>query len=144
MSTNRPGRKLFDRVKHKAKELRKTQTKVEQVLWARLRNRGLHGLKFRRQHPIGPYIADFYCAQHRLVVELDGGVHLVQAAYDAQRTAYLAARGCRVLRVTNEAVENDVERVLDMIATAWDTRPLLREIRMTLCKPTVDGLHSLL
>ena len=75
-------------------------------------------LKFHRQHPIGPYIVDFYCAQHKLAVELDGGVHLVRAAYDAQRTAFLAAQGIRLLRVNNELVENDVEMVLDRIATA--------------------------
>ena len=74
-------------------------------------------LKFHRQHPIGPYIVDFYCAQHKLAVELDGGVHLVRAAYDAQRTAFLAAQGIRLLRVNNELVENDVEMVLDRIAT---------------------------
>jgi very-short-patch-repair endonuclease len=118
MSTNRPGRKLFDRVKHRAKELRKTQTKVEQVLWARLRNRGLHGLKFRRQHPIGPYIADFYCAEHRLIVEVDGGIHNAQQEPDKLRGEQLAAHGYRVVRFTNAEVETSLQAVLERIAAA--------------------------
>ena len=111
-------RKQYPQVKTRAKELRKTPTPTEQILWAYLRNRKLCGLKFRRQHPIGPYIVDFYYAQHKLAVELDGGVHLNQAAYDLERTAYLAERGIQVLRVKNEIVEDDVEKVMDRIASA--------------------------
>jgi very-short-patch-repair endonuclease len=91
------------------------QTPVEQILWNKLRNRGLIGLKFRRQHPIGTYITDFYCAQHRLVIELDGEIHLGQIEQDAERTAQLEAHGYRVLRVWNEEVETDLEGVLRKI-----------------------------
>jgi very-short-patch-repair endonuclease len=69
----------------------------------------LIGLKFRRQQPIGPYIADFYCAQHRLVIELDGGVHRWQIDQDTERTTKLEAHGYRVLQVWNEEVETDLE-----------------------------------
>ena len=125
MATARQARKHWDKVKIRAKELRKAQTPAEQALWGRLRNRGLLGLKFRRQHPIGPYIADFYCAQHRLVVELDGGVHRNQEEQDAGRTAQLAAYGYHVLRVQNEEVEIDLEGVLRKIALACGITALL-------------------
>jgi very-short-patch-repair endonuclease len=78
----------------------------------------LCGLKFRRQHPIGPYIVDFYCAQHKLVVELNGSAHLQQTEYDAERTAYLTSCDLQVIRVRNEEVENDLERILCKIAEA--------------------------
>jgi len=82
----------------------------------------LCGLKFRRQHPIGPYIVDFYCAQHKLVVELDGSVHLQQMEYDAERTPFLNSRGLQVIRIQNEEVENDLERILCKIAEACGKR----------------------
>ena len=113
-----PDRKSYSQVKLRAKEHRKTPTPAEQIMWAHLRSRKLCGLKFRSHRPIGPYIADFYGAQHKLVVELDGGVHLNQAAYDLDRTAYLAGRGIQVLRVRNEMVENDMEKVMERIASA--------------------------
>jgi very-short-patch-repair endonuclease len=112
----------LDRVKQRAKELRKAPTTAEQILWASLRSRKLHGLKFRRQHPIGPYIVDFYCAQHKLVVELDGSVHLQQTEYDAERTAFLNSRGLQVIRIQNEEVENDLEKILGKIAEACGER----------------------
>ncbi len=90
-------------------------TPAETLLWERLRNRRLHGLKFRRQHPLGPFIADFYCAAARLVVEVDGGIHLEQQEQDAQRDAVLRAQGYRTLRVTNQAVLDDIEQVLHTI-----------------------------
>lgn len=108
----------LDRVKQRAKELRKIPTTAEQILWSSLRSRKLCGLKFKRQHPIGPCIADFYCAQHGLVVELDGSIHRQQVEYDAERTAYLTSCGLQVIRVQNEEVENDLERVLGKIAVA--------------------------
>jgi len=105
-------------VRQRARELRKNQTPAEQMLWRQLRNRRLCGLKFRRQHPIGSYIVDFYCAQHKLVVELDGGIHQQQADYDAEGTAYVAARDCQVIRFQNEAVLTDGSSVLTQIAAA--------------------------
>ena len=125
MSPTQPSRKHWDKVKQRAKELRKTQTPAEKILWSRLRNRGLCGLKFRRQHPVGPFIADFYCAQHRLVVELDGEVHLGLAEQDASRTTQLTAYGYQVLRVWNEEVEANPDQVLEKIAAACGVSALL-------------------
>ena len=125
MASSRTAHKDWDQAALRAKELRKAQTPAEQALWARLRNRGLGGLKFRRQHPIGPLIADFYCAQHRLVIEVDGGVHAGQKEQDAQRTAQLTAYGYRVLRVSNQAVETNLEEVLHKIAAACGLPALL-------------------
>jgi len=81
-----------------ARGLRRRQTDSERVLWWQLRDRQLHHAKFRRQHPIGPYIVDFCCLAHRLVVELDGGHHAAQIQADERRTAFLRQRGYRVLR----------------------------------------------
>lgn len=85
------------------RELRVHATDAERLLWRVLRMRLLVGLKFRRQHSVGPYIIDFYCADRQLAVELDGGQHFTVEGldYDRRRTAYLAARGIRVLRFTN-------------------------------------------
>ncbi|MBD2424671.1 endonuclease domain-containing protein [Phormidium sp. FACHB-1136] len=96
------------------RELRKEQTSAEGLLWAALRNRQLEGLKFRRQHPLGRYIADFYCAERRLVIELDGAVHDLpdQQEYDRIREDIIRAQNLTVLRFRNEAVETDLEGVL--------------------------------
>jgi very-short-patch-repair endonuclease len=91
-------------------------TPAESVLWQALRDRRLRGLRFRRQHPLGPFIVDFCCPQCRLIVELDGDVHESQAEYDAARTEQLAAYGYRVIRFRNEAVLNDLSTVLKQIA----------------------------
>jgi len=88
------------------------------VLWARLRGNQLHGLKFRRQVPIGPYVADFFCHELRLVLELDGSVHeeKAQIAHDTNRDANLNALGYRVLRFTNQQIAEDLDAVLESIA----------------------------
>ena len=101
-----------------ARKLRQQQTRAEELLWMCLRNRMLNGLKFRRQHPLGRYIADFYCAEKRLVIELDGSVHHHpdQQAYDQIRQQEIEARGLIVLRLRNEQVESDLEQTLDLIA----------------------------
>ena len=104
------------RIQERARELRRDMTPAERVLWGRLRNRQLEGLKFRRQHPLGRFIVDFCCAQHRLIVEVDGGVHRNQREYDEARTQVLQAYGYRVLRFSNEAVLGDVDAVLEVIA----------------------------
>jgi very-short-patch-repair endonuclease len=102
---------------HIARELRRSQTPAEALLWERLRNRKLAGLKFKRQHRIGRFIVDFYCRELRLVVELEGGIHdrTDQRTYDEMRFEELKARGLRVLRIRNEEVLNDVEGVLRKI-----------------------------
>lgn len=102
-------------IQAKAKELCFNQTAAEQLLWTHLRNRQLNNLKFRRQHPIGFYIADYYCAEVKLVVEIDGDTHLDQAEYDQKRTHWLEEQGLRVMRFTNEVVLDTPEAVLELI-----------------------------
>lgn len=96
-----------------ARDLRKKLTEAEVVLWTFLRGRKLNGFKFRRQHPIGSYVADFACLSARLVVEVDGATHWTPAEleHDARRTAYLQSRGWRVLRVTNLDVFENMDGV---------------------------------
>lgn len=103
-----------------ARQLRQEPTSAEVKLWAALRGRRLAGLKFRRQHPYERFVLDFFCVEHQLVVELDGGVHAepTQAARDAERTEFLQSRGIRVLRFKNETVENEIEAVLKQIEEA--------------------------
>ena len=98
-----------------ARGLRKAQTDAEASLWWRLRDRRMAGVKFRRQHAIGPYVVDFACPERMLVVELDGGQHVEQARYDADRTAWLRSRGYDVLRYWNDDVLADLDSVLESI-----------------------------
>jgi very-short-patch-repair endonuclease len=97
--------------------LRKRQTPAEQILWNALRNRAVNGHKFRRQHPLGRYILDFYCAKLRLALEVDGRHHFCpqRRAYDAVRTRFLAGCGIRVLRIRNVQVETNLPAVLETI-----------------------------
>ncbi len=103
-----------------AKRLRKTQTDAERRLWARLGAKRLAGVKFRRQQPIGPYIADFVCFEHGLIVELDGGHHQSseQLAHDKKRTAWLESQGFRVLRFWDNEVLSNTEGVLEKLYEA--------------------------
>ena len=98
-------------------ELRANMTDAERRLWAALRGRRLRGFKFRRQHRLGPFIADFVCIEHRLVIEADGGQHADNAA-DDRRTAWLQARGWRVLRFWNNDVLTNTEGVQESILQA--------------------------
>jgi very-short-patch-repair endonuclease len=100
-----------------ARRLRRAQTDAERTLWFRLRDRRLAGLKFRRQMPIGSYIADFCCEHARLIIELDGGQHADRNAQDMKRTADLAAYGYLVLRFWNNDVINNIDGVLETILT---------------------------
>ena len=99
-----------------ARQMRREQTRAEAMLWARVRGGKLLGMRFRRQHAIGRFIVDFYCAQARLVVELDGASHARQKDLDAQRDRFLLGHGERVLRFANERVLRDIEWVLARIA----------------------------
>ncbi len=98
-----------------ARELRGHQTDAEHLLWEVLRAKRFLGLKFRRQHPFGRYILDFYCDELKLAIELDGGQHAEQQAYDAERTRYLGQQGLRVLRYWNNEVLAETEAVLEAI-----------------------------
>jgi very-short-patch-repair endonuclease len=104
------------KTRDRAKRLRREPTDAEAKLWSHLRANQL-GVKFRRQHPIGPFITDFCCPERHLVIELDGAQHLEQTAYDARRSAYLFSRGQRVLRFWDDAVLTSIDAVLEQIKT---------------------------
>jgi very-short-patch-repair endonuclease len=102
-----------------ARKLRHNGTDAERALWFHLRDRRLGGLKFRRQHPIGPYTVDFACVEAGLVVELDGGQHLEARSRDAARTAFLESRGWRVIRLWNhEALTLRIDALQAVLAAA--------------------------
>ncbi|MEA3345439.1 MAG: endonuclease domain-containing protein, partial [Chloroflexota bacterium] len=105
-------------IQERARQLRREMTPAERILWDRLRNRQFLGLKFRRQHPLGRFIADFYCAEHRLVIELDGDIHRDHREYDQVRTEVLQDHGYQVLRFSNDAVLQFPDEVLGTIAAA--------------------------
>lgn len=106
-------------IQERALELRREMTPAERCLWQVLRGNALDGAYFRRQHAVGPFILDFYCAKSKLAVEVDGGHHLQQAAYDAERTRWLESeKSIRVIRFTNEDVTQNLGAVVDMIRTA--------------------------
>jgi very-short-patch-repair endonuclease len=105
-------------IDQRAKELRHNPTPAEALLWARLRGHQLNGYKFRRQHPLGQFIADFCRPACRLIVELDGPIHLRQIQRDQDRTQHFEKFGYRVIRFTNERVEHDLDNVLKEIAAA--------------------------
>lgn len=96
------------------RQLRQRMTDAEQLLWQHLRNRRLAGHKFRRQHPIGPYIVEFVHLQARLIIEADGGQHLASQR-DPQRDAWLQAQGYRVLRFWNHDILQQPDTVLAAI-----------------------------
>lgn len=99
----------------RARALRKRMSPIEQRLWHALRGAQL-GASFRRQHPVGPYVLDFYCARAGLAVELDGDEHANRAHRDSVRTEYLNQRGIHVIRFCNRDVWNNLDGVKEMIA----------------------------
>jgi len=101
-----------------AKELRQQMTPEEKILWQHLRANRLNGLHFRRQQIIDGFIADFYCHTTRLVIEVDGKIHEQQVEYDAERDKVLSARGLRLLRIKNEEMRHELDKVLMRISTA--------------------------
>jgi len=108
-----------ERVIRYAKSMRHDPVANERILRKLLRNRRLEGLKFRRQVPIGRYIADFLCLRHRLVVEADGPTH-EDSLYDIERDAWLRGQGFRLLRFQNATIEWHPQEVLDAILAAVD------------------------
>jgi very-short-patch-repair endonuclease len=106
----------------KAKALRESMTCAEKLLWEKLRNKQLDGLKFRAQHPIDIFIADFYCHQLKLVIEVDGDIHNAQKEYDLGREAEMEAYGIKTIRFTNEQIENGLESVLTRIKSEINVR----------------------
>lgn len=113
-----------DSLKERSIQLRRTMTPAEKTLWERLRAGRLEGIHFRRQQVIDRFIVDFYCHQADLVIEVDGGIHVEQAEYDQERNQQLQARGLRVLRFTN----NEINQQLDVVLT----------IILDACKPGIE------
>jgi type I restriction enzyme, R subunit len=109
----------------RCREMRRAPTPAEKVLWEMVRGRKFEGLKFRRQHQIGPYIVDFYCDELRLAIELDGDHHLAPkvAALDAERTAFIEAAGVYVVRFPNDALLAAPNRILDCLRDLFVRRP---------------------
>jgi len=111
--------RLHPRQAERARRLRQDATFPERLLWSRLRGGQLGGARFRRQHVIGPYIADFYCIRAELVVELDGRSHDERAIrHDGEREEWMRSNGLRVIRFTNDRVLADIDGVVRAIADA--------------------------
>ena len=103
----------------KATVLRNNETDAEKLLWEKLRNNNLGGFKFRRQHPISLYIADFYCHKLKLIIEVDGEYHYTkdQIPKDEERTKILEFNGIRVIRFCNDEILSNIEKALKEIET---------------------------
>lgn len=101
-----------------AKRLRTSQTDAEWAFWYQVRAHRLAGFKFKRQYPIGSYIADFVCLECKLIVELDGNQHLAQRKYDQERDAFLRSKGFRVLRIWNVDMLTNRDGVMEVVFEA--------------------------
>ena len=115
--------RIHPTIRQFARELRQPQTPAESTLWNLLRNRNLK-YKFRRQHPIDCFIIDFYCAEAKLLIEIDGASHLEkeQQEYDQARTEYLEALGHKVIRFTNDDVRYNIHAVVTAIMEEVEKR----------------------
>src|SRR4051812_15010431 len=111
-----------------AKALRANATDAERKLWQLLRSRRLAHIKFRRQVPIGPWIADFVCFEHRLIIEADGSQH-ADSRHDRSRDAYLRSRGFRILRFWNNDILGNPKGVLEKILSEIEESPSPRGLR---------------
>ena len=120
-STTKPA--IDPTARQHACENRHRQSPADAKLWKILSNHNVDGRKFRHQHPVGPYILDFYCHEAKLVVELDGRSHDAQMDYDAARTAWLESQGYRVVRFMNVQVMRDIVSVVEGIRLAWGEEP---------------------
>ncbi len=107
----------FEGLIERARELRQKQTPAEELFWELVRDRRFLGLKFSRQHQLGDYILDFYCAEQKLAIELDGPIHDSRLKKDQKRDAYLTSQGVRVQRISNRALLNDTSATLSSIAS---------------------------
>jgi very-short-patch-repair endonuclease len=113
--TRTGGTKLWTKLKPKARGMRRAPTDAEAYLWDALRNRQVEGARFKRQQPIDRFIVDFYCAEARLVIEVDGPIHDDQREQDTVREGFLNSAGFRILRFTNEQVLESRRAVVDEI-----------------------------
>jgi len=110
----------------RAKELRKNMTPAEKVFWNRVRNKKFQGLKFRRQHPIEYYIADFYCPEKKLVIEIDGKIHdqIDKKEQDKNRDAEIKKYDLKILRFKNKEIINNISQALNIIKVELQIPPL--------------------
>jgi very-short-patch-repair endonuclease len=143
MRPAKPLRTNYRRLEFKrsfARYLRANPSGAERKLWNLLRGKQMAGLRFRRQHPIGPYIADFFCSAAKLIVELDGSQHSADAniAYDAARTRWLEERGYMVLRFDNAEVLKDSAGALERIWLILKERRPLPEPPLAV-RPSLKG-----
>ena len=115
----------------RARALRKQSTEAEKKLWQKLRRKQFHGLRFRRQYPLGPYFGDFVCLPARLVVEVDGATHAErdQAQHDERRTQWPASQNFRVLRFWNSDIFENIDGVVERIDAVMRENPLVLEMR---------------
>jgi len=102
-------------MKEKARNLRRNQTDAELALWQLLRAKRMKGLKFRRQHPIPPYIVDFICTERKLIIEEDGGQHANAVEYDQKRTTFLESKDYTVIRFWNNKILSNIEGVYEVL-----------------------------
>jgi very-short-patch-repair endonuclease len=104
----------------KRRQLRNKLTETEAILWMRLKAKQVNGFRFRRQYSVGPYVADFYCPEAKLVVEIDGGIHLTTEAqlYDKEREEYMNSLGLKTIRFTNDEVRKNLSGVVLKITSS--------------------------
>jgi very-short-patch-repair endonuclease len=130
LSRNRQADKAYDLVPtQRSRQLRNNATPAERKLWAALGNRQLGGVRFNRQVVIRPYICDLVARSEKLVIEIDGGQHGAAVPYDDARTAFLEARGYRVLRFWNNEVLGNIEGVVSRIESVLNDRPSPSRLR---------------
>jgi len=118
------GREILER----ARLLRTSMTPSENILWQHIRKKNLSGIIFRRQHPIGQFIVDFYCHEARLVIEIDGEIHsrTENIEHDENRTFELKKLGLKVIRFNNEEIENSINNVLETLEKEIKNRILMK------------------
>lgn len=114
---------LWKLLKPLARQMRHEPTTAEDRLWERIRNRRVNNLKFRRQHAIERFIVDFYCAEARLIIEVDGEVHQYSQEEDAVRQEYLEGLGLKVIRFTNNEIANQLEDSVQKIVRSINKNP---------------------
>lgn len=125
-----------DTKRDRAKTFRRAMTPAEICLWEELRSSRCAGLHFRRQQVIDGFIADFYCHEPGLIIEVDGGVHRQQVDYDLMRDRIIAARGLRVMRFPNDRIFSELPAVLREIQTA------ARDVQSPNSSPFIDSKES--
>lgn len=103
--------KLSAKILERSRNLRKNATPAEIIFWSKVRNRKFKNLKFKRQYPIGKYIADFVCIEKKLIIELDGWQHSEQESYDLERTKYIENQGYKIFRIWNEELNTNLDGV---------------------------------